>query len=79
MELHSWIRGNKQLEQENGGINEELSLRARNPPIFWKGRHLSTVLPITEIEYLFQNKENPKALKREHRELLETLEERKVM
>lgn len=41
--------------------------------VFRKDRHLSSALIITEIEYMFENEENPRALKYEHRALLQHL------
>lgn len=41
--------------------------------VFRKDRHLSSALIITEIEYMFENEENPRALKHEHRALLQHL------
>jgi len=42
-------------------------------PIFRKDRYLSTAVITTEIEYLLRFRNNPRALKKEHRDLLEYL------
>lgn len=46
-------------------------------PIFRKDRHLSSALLVTEIEYMLTYKNTPRALKREHVELLQDMEKRK--
>ncbi|QPB73978.1 RdRp [Hymenopteran orino-related virus OKIAV85] len=58
-------------------LSEEpsLSIKRQHDPLFRKDRHLSSALVTTEIEYMWQNKTNPKGLKREHRELIEDLKD----
>ncbi|QMP82162.1 RNA-dependent RNA polymerase [Hymenopteran orino-related virus OKIAV87] len=51
-----------------------VSLQRVHNPIFRKDRHLSSALITTEIDYMFENAQNLKALKREHKELLAKLE-----
>ncbi|AYW51538.1 L polymerase RdRp [Formica fusca virus 1] len=52
---------------------EGLQYERIHQPIFRKDRHLSSALIATEIDYMLKNKDNPKGLKREHRELLDHL------
>lgn len=54
---------------------EGLQYERVHQPIFRKDRHLSSALVATEIDYMLTNRTNPRGLKREHRELLEHLEE----
>ncbi|AWI42881.1 RNA-dependent RNA polymerase [Formica exsecta virus 4] len=53
---------------------EGLQYERVHQPIFRKDRHLSSALTDTEISYMLSNRNNPKGLKREHRELLEHVE-----
>jgi len=54
-------------------------LPRRSTPIFRKDKHLSTALIITEIEYMLQNKDNPRGIKREHRELLQKIKDKEYL
>lgn len=49
---------------------EGLQFERRRVPIFRKDRHLSSALLTSEIQYMLQNKDNPRGLKKEHRALL---------
>lgn len=47
-------------------------------PVFRKDRHLSSALVVTEIEYMFNFRDNPHALKKEHKMLLEEIDKHKI-
>ncbi|KAE9536190.1 hypothetical protein AGLY_007413 [Aphis glycines] len=52
--------------------------REINNIVFRKDRYLSSALLITEIKYMFENEDNPQALKHEHRALLQNLRCKKL-
>ncbi|CAG9763643.1 unnamed protein product [Ceutorhynchus assimilis] len=47
--------------------------------IFRKDRHLASALVISEIQYMMTHRTNPKALKREHTQLLDDLSNRHII
>lgn len=52
-----------------------LEVKRIREPVFRKDRHLSSALVTTEIQYLLTHRNNPKALKKEHKDLIEKLDE----
>ncbi|KAL0105524.1 hypothetical protein PUN28_016888 [Cardiocondyla obscurior] len=60
----------EELLEEDEGLHYQHQRR----PIFRKDRHLSSALVTSEIEYMLLHKENPREVKREHRELLAHVE-----